>query len=137
MSQRMSRVSLKRAMGCLTTGMQVGRKKAGNSPLFLVVTSRVASQLENLGGEVLEHRSKVDGCTCADTLGVVATLEHTMDTTDGELETGFRGAGCALGGLACCACLAARGFSGFALARLRRRVRQANKRREISCIPFG
>ena len=60
--------------------------------MLLVVTGGVASELENLGGEVFEHGSEVDGRTRTDTLGVVATLEHTMDTTDGELETGFRGA---------------------------------------------
>jgi len=89
-----------------------------DSPLFLVITSSVASELKDLSGEVFEHCCEVDGRTRTDTLGVVAALEHTVDTTDGELETGFRGARCALGGLACCACLAARGFSGFALARL-------------------
>jgi len=87
--------------------------------LFLVITGSVASELENLSGEVFEYGSEVDGGTRTDTLGVVATLEHTVDTTDWELETGFRGAGCALGRLACCACLAARGLSGFTLARLR------------------
>ena len=102
-----------------------------NSPLLLVVTGSVASEFEDLGGEVFEDRSEVNGGACTDTLGVVATLEHTMDTTDWELETGFRGAGCALGGLACCACLAARGFSGFALARLWRRVRRASEAGQV------
>ncbi len=95
-----------------------GQNDESDTPLLLVVTGSVASELEDLGGEVFEHCGEVDGRTRTDTLGVVAALEHTVDTTDGELETGFRGAGCALGGLACCACLAARGFSGFALARL-------------------
>jgi hypothetical protein len=91
--------------------------------LFLVVTGSIASELKDFSGKIFEHCSEVDGSTRTDALGVVATLEHTVDTTDGELETGFRGAGCALGGFTCCACLAARGLSGFALARLRRRVR--------------
>jgi len=94
--------------------------------LFLVITGSIASELEDLSREVFEHRSEVNGRACTDTLGVVASLEHTVDTTDGELETGFRGAGCALGGLACCTRLAARRLSGFALARLRKRVRGAN-----------
>ena len=86
--------------------------------MFLVITSSITSELKNLGSEVFEDCSEVDGGTSTNTLGVVAALEHTVDTTDGELETGFRGAGCALRGLACCACFAARGLSGFALARL-------------------
>ena len=97
--------------------------------MFLVITGSIASEFKNLGREVFEHGSEVHGSTRANTLGVVATLEHTVDTTDGELETGFRGAGCALGGLACCTCFAARSLSGFALARLRRRVRWANEGR--------
>jgi hypothetical protein len=113
-----------------------------NSPLLLVVTGSVASEFEDLGGEVFEDCSEVDGGARTDTLSVVATLEHTVDTTDGELETGFRGAGCALGGLACCACLAARGLSGFALARLWRRVRtgergrssQVRQVRPVACL---
>jgi hypothetical protein len=86
--------------------------------LLLVVTGSVASELENLGGEIFEDGSEVDGRTRTDTLGVVTAFEHTVDTADRELETGFRGAGCTLGDLACCARLAARGLSGFALARL-------------------
>ena len=91
--------------------------------MFLVITGSITSELKNLSGEVFEDGSEIDGSTRTNTLGIVATLEHTMDTTDGELETGFRGAGCALRGLACCACFTARGLSGFALARLRRRIR--------------
>ena len=86
--------------------------------MFLVITSGVASELKDLSGKVFEYGSEVDGGASTNTLGVVATLEHTMDTTDWELETGFRGTRCALRGLACCACFAARGLSGFALARL-------------------
>ena len=107
-----------------------------DAPLLLVVTGSVASEFEDLGGEVFEDRSEVDGGACTDTLGVVAALEHTVDTTDWELETSFRGARCALGGLACCACLAARGLSGFALARLWRRVRRTDETSEIGYPPF-
>ena len=65
------------------------KNKIVNSPLFLVITGSIASELEDLGREVFEYRSEVNGRACTDTLGVVASLEHTMDTTDGELETGF------------------------------------------------
>ena len=95
--------------------------------MFLVITSGVASEFENLSGKIFEYGSEVDGRASTNTLSVVATLEHTVDTTDWELETGFRGAGCTLRRLACCTCFAARGLSGFALARLRRRVRWANE----------
>ena len=95
--------------------------------MFLIITGSITSELEDFGSKVFEHCSEINGSTRTNTLGIVATLEHTVDTTDGELETGFRGAGCALGSLTRCACLAARGLSGFALARLRRRVRQANE----------
>ena len=37
-------------------------------------------------------------CTSTDTLSVVALLEETVDTTDGELETRLRGARLGLGG---------------------------------------
>ena len=76
---------------------------ARNDTLFLVITSSVSSQLENLGGEVLEHSSKVDylrvsillskiksrprtRCTSTNTLGVVTFLQETVDTTNWELE---------------------------------------------------
>ena len=103
--------------------------------MFLVITGSIAGELKDLGGEVFKHGSKVDGGTRTDTLGIVAALEHTVDTTDGELETGFRGAGCTLRGLACCACLAARGLSGFTLARL---IRQLDKRTktDVDHSPF-
>ena len=74
-----------------------------NDTLFLVITSGVSSQLEDLSGEVLKHGSEVDcfqrvsvvpskesrsrtRCTGANTLGVVTLLQETMDTTNWELE---------------------------------------------------
>ena len=74
-----------------------------NNTLFLVITSGVSSQLEDLSGEVLKHGSEVDcfqrvsvvpskesrsrtRCTGANTLGVVTLLQETMDTTNWELE---------------------------------------------------
>jgi hypothetical protein len=60
-----------------------------HAPLLFVITCRIARELENLSGKVFKDRGEVDGCTSTDTLRIVATLEHTVDTTDGELETRF------------------------------------------------
>jgi len=64
-------------------------KVAGNDTGLLVVTSGVASQLEDLGREVLKNSGEVDGSTGTDTLSIVALAEKTVDTTDGESETGL------------------------------------------------
>ena len=40
---------------------------------------------------------RLTGCTSTDALRVVAALEETVDTTDGELEAGLRRAGLGLG----------------------------------------
>jgi len=97
---------------------------ARHDTLFLVITSGVASQLEDLGGEVLKHGSKVNcilrvsialgeescphtRCTSTNALGVVAFLQETMDTTNWELEAslcrtrllGFAFSGSSLSGL--------------------------------------
>ena len=71
--------------------------------LLLVIARSVTGQLENLSSEVFEDSGEVDGCAGTDTSGVVAVLEETVDTTDGELETGLlrarlRLAGCVAGG---------------------------------------
>lgn len=56
----------------------------GHDTRLLVVTGSVTGELENLGGKVLEDGSEVDGGTGTDTLGVVAALEETVNTTDGD-----------------------------------------------------
>lgn len=61
----------------------------GNDTRLLVVTGSVTGQLEDFGREVLEDGSEVDGRTGTDTLSVVALAEKTVDTTDGEGETGL------------------------------------------------
>lgn len=66
-------------------------KVTGNDTGLLVVAGSVASKLENLSGEVLEDSSEVDGGTGTNTLSVVALAEKTVDTTDGESETGLGG----------------------------------------------
>ena len=60
---------------------------AGDDARLLVVTGGVASQLKDLGAQVLEDGSLVDGGTGANTLGVVALLQETVDAADGELES--------------------------------------------------
>lgn len=64
---------------------------------LLVVASGVASKLEDLSSQVLEDGGEVDGGTGTDALSVVAPLEVTVDTADGELETSLAGARLRLG----------------------------------------
>lgn len=64
---------------------------AGDDTGLLVITGSVASQLKDFGSEVLEDSSQVDRGTSTDTLGVVALAEQTVDTTDGECQTGLGG----------------------------------------------
>ena len=56
---------------------------------LLVVARSVASELENLSSEVLENGGEVDGSTGTDTLGVVTLAEETVNTADGESQTGL------------------------------------------------
>lgn len=63
----------------------------GDDSGLLVVASSVASQLEDLSSEILKDGSQVDGSTSTDTLSVVALAEKTVDTADGESETGLGG----------------------------------------------
>uniref|UniRef100_A0A453MZF9 Uncharacterized protein n=1 Tax=Aegilops tauschii subsp. strangulata TaxID=200361 RepID=A0A453MZF9_AEGTS len=60
---------------------------------LLVVLGRVAGELQDLGGEVLEDGGEVDGGAGADALRVAALLEVAPDAADGELEPGLHGAG--------------------------------------------
>merc|ERR1711992_72601 len=68
----------------------------GDDPGLLVVTGSVASQLENLSGEVLHDGSQVDGGASTHTLGIVALAEETVDTSHGELEASPFGSGLCL-----------------------------------------
>lgn len=61
----------------------------GDDTSLLVVTGSVSSQLENLSRQVLKHGREVDGSTGTDTLGVVALAEQTVNTADGERQTGL------------------------------------------------
>jgi hypothetical protein len=71
---------------------------ARDDTLLLVVARGVARELEDLRGEVLEHGGEVDGRAGANPLRVVAALEQTVDTADGELEPGLGRARRALAG---------------------------------------
>lgn len=62
-------------------------KMTGNDTGLLVVTSSIASQLEDFGREVLQYGGKIDGSTSTDTLGIVTLTEQTVDAADGESET--------------------------------------------------
>ena len=64
-----------------------------DDPSLLVVTSSIASQLENLSSQVLHDGSQVDWGTSTYSLGIVALAEKTVDTTDGELESSPAAAG--------------------------------------------
>jgi hypothetical protein len=59
---------------------------------FLVVAGGIASKLENLGGQVLEHGTKVNRSSSANARGILALLEVTVHATNGELKTRLLGA---------------------------------------------
>ena len=63
---------------------------AGNDARLLVVAGGVTCQLKDLGAQVLEDGGLVNGGTRTNTLGVVALLQETVDTADGELESSTR-----------------------------------------------
>ena len=60
---------------------------------LLVVAGGVASELEDLGGKVLEDGGEVHGGTSANSLGVAASTELTGDPANGELKSSAGTAG--------------------------------------------
>jgi hypothetical protein len=62
-------------------------KMTGDDTGLLVVTSSVASQLEDFSSEVLENSSEVNWSTSTNTLSIVSLAQKTMDTTDWESQT--------------------------------------------------
>ena len=58
---------------------------------LLVVSGGVSGQFENFSAEVFEDGGEVDWGTGSDSLGVVALSEHSVDSTDGELEASSDG----------------------------------------------
>ena len=61
-------------------------KVTRNDSCFLVVTSSIACQLEDLSAQIFKHSSQVHWSTGANTLSVVAFTEKTVDSTDRELK---------------------------------------------------
>ena len=68
----------------------------GHDTGLLVITGSIASELEDLGAEVLEDGSEVDGSAGTHAGGVLSLAEITADTTDGELKSGLGRRGGAL-----------------------------------------
>ena len=58
---------------------------------LLVITSSIASQLEDLSSEVLEDGSQVDRGTSTHSLSVVAFAEESVDSANGELKSSAAG----------------------------------------------
>ncbi|XP_040275515.1 uncharacterized protein LOC120990668 [Bufo bufo] len=69
---------------------------AGDDAGLLVVAGGIAGQLQDLGGEILEHSGQVDGSAGAHPLGVVALAEEPVHSADRELEPCPGGAGLGL-----------------------------------------
>jgi hypothetical protein len=89
---------------------------AGRDTLHLEIARSVAGELHDLGAEVLEDGGRVDGSGRADTVvGVDAGLKETVDTADGELETGANGARDGLGLAALGLALATLGLAALSL----------------------
>lgn len=68
----------------------------GNDTGLLVVTGGVTGQFEDFSSEILQNSSEVNGSTGTDTLSVVALAEQTVNTTNGEGQTGLGGTAIAL-----------------------------------------
>ena len=65
----------------------------GGDTLHLKILTGITGKLENLSGQVLHDGRSIDGGGGTNTLlGVNAGLQETVNTTDGELQTGTAGA---------------------------------------------
>ena len=62
-------------------------KVTGDDSALLVVSGSVASQLQNLGGQILENSGQINGSSCANSLSVVTLAEKSVDTTHRELKS--------------------------------------------------
>jgi hypothetical protein len=60
----------------------------GHDTALLVVTCGVSGEFEDLGTEVFEDGSEVNGGSGSHSGGVLSLTKVTSDTTDGELKTG-------------------------------------------------
>lgn len=109
--------------GCLDEGVELlvssdGQKKmSGRDTLHLEVLAGIAGKLKHLCGEVLHDGGSVDrrGGTHS-LLGMHASLQESVDTTDRELQAGSRGPGLgrALAGRRLAAFSALATFASFA-----------------------
>ena len=70
---------------------------AGDYPRLLVVAGRIARQLQDLSGEVLEYRRQVDRRAGAHPLGVVALPQQPVHAAHGKLKACSRRARLGLG----------------------------------------
>ena len=59
----------------------------GHDSRLLVVASSVSGKLKNLGAEVLQDGSKVDGGSSSHTGGILSGTQVSADTTNRELQT--------------------------------------------------
>ena len=87
---------------------------AGDDAATLVVTGGIASELQDLGAQVLEHSREVHGCAATEAGSHVLLAHEAGHTTDRELEAGARRArhglaGCTAATLALALALAATG----------------------------
>jgi len=69
---------------------------SGVDTAFLVIARGITGEFEDFSSEVFEDSSKVHWCPSTNPLCQVTPLQYTMDTTDGELETGLGRARCRL-----------------------------------------
>ena len=68
----------------------------GHDASLLVIAGGVTGKLQNLGTEVLQDGSEVDGGAGAHAGGVLSLAEVTSDTADGELKSSLGRRGGAL-----------------------------------------
>lgn len=62
-------------------------KMSWDDTCLLVVTSSVASQLEDFGGQIFKNGGQVDWSTSTNSLSIVALSEQSVNTTDWECES--------------------------------------------------
>lgn len=67
------------------------RNVTGHNSALLVVPGRIASKLQDLSAEVLEHSGEVNRGAGSHSRGILALAEVTSNTTNGELKPGLRG----------------------------------------------
>ena len=71
-------------------------KVTGHDTSLLVVAGGIASELQDLGTEVLEDGCEVDGSAGTHASGVLSLTKVTADTADGELKSSLGRRGGAL-----------------------------------------